>query len=46
MGKIIDVHIHLTPHRFYATWQQSQDDQSQPLVMKYLSRKDAEKILA
>ena len=31
---------------FYATWQQSQDDQSQPLVMNYLSRKDAENILA
>ncbi|MBT3283780.1 exo-alpha-sialidase [Candidatus Bathyarchaeota archaeon] len=35
-----------TREGFYATWQQSQDDQSQPLVMNFLSREDAEKILS
>lgn len=31
---------------FYATWQQSQKDLSQPLVMNFLSRDDAESILS
>lgn len=30
---------------FYASWQQSQDDLSQPLVMNFVSRQDAERIL-
>ena len=30
---------------YYATWQQSQEDYSQPLVMNYLNRKDAEALL-
>jgi hypothetical protein len=30
---------------FYTTWQQSQPDGSQPLVMNFLARDDAEKIL-
>lgn len=34
-----------TADGFYATWQQSQDDLSQPLVMNFLSRADAEAIL-
>ncbi len=39
------VNVLETREGFYATWQQSQDDQSQPLVMNYLSREDAENIL-
>ena len=35
-----------TPEGFYATWQQSQSDFSQPLVMNFVSRKEAEDILA
>jgi len=31
---------------YYATWQQSQNDQSQPLVMNYLCREDVENLLA
>jgi hypothetical protein len=31
---------------FYAVWQQSQDDLSQPLVMNFLSRDRAEKLLS
>ena len=34
------------PEGYYATWQQSQNDLSQPLVMNFLSRPDAESILA
>lgn len=34
-----------TPDGYYTTWQQSQDDLSQPLVMNFLSRSDAESIL-
>ncbi len=34
-----------TTDGFYATWQQSQDDLSQPLVMNFLSRSAAESIL-
>lgn len=33
-----------TEHGYYATWQQSQPDFSQPLVMNFLSRSDAEAI--
>ena len=39
------VDVLTTPGGFYATWQQSQPDQSQPLVMNFLSRADAEAIL-
>ncbi len=35
-----------TAEGFYATWQQSQEDLSQPLVMNFLSREEAEAILA
>ena len=35
-----------TKEGFYATWQQSQADLSQPLVMNFLNRQEAEKILA
>jgi len=35
-----------TEEGFYATWQQSQPDLSQPLVMNYLTWEDAEGILA
>lgn len=35
-----------TADGFYATWQQSQDDLSQPLVMNFLSRAAAESILS
>ena len=35
-----------TADGFYATWQQSQPDQSQPLVMNFLSRADAIKLLS
>jgi hypothetical protein len=31
---------------YYATWQQSQKDSSQPLVMNFLSREEAKKILS
>lgn len=34
-----------TENGFFATWEQSQDDFSQPLVMNYLSRAEAEAIL-
>ncbi|MCR9116510.1 MAG: exo-alpha-sialidase [bacterium] len=34
-----------TADGYYTTWQQSQDDLSQPLVMTFLSRNDAEFIL-
>ncbi len=34
------------PEGYYATWQQSQNDLSQPLVMNFLNRPDAESILA
>ncbi len=39
------VDVLATADGFYATWQQSQDDLSQPLVMNFLSRADAEQIL-
>ncbi len=35
-----------TDDGFYATWQQSQDDLSQPLVMNFVSREQAQSILA
>jgi hypothetical protein len=35
-----------TEDRFYATWEQSQDDLSQPLVMHVLNRQAAEAILS
>ena len=35
-----------TVEGFYTTWQQSQDDLSQPLVLNFLSAKDATQILA
>ncbi|MBX2999012.1 MAG: hypothetical protein KF893_10930 [Caldilineaceae bacterium] len=35
-----------TDEGFFVTWQQSQPDLSQPLVTHFLSREDAEKILA
>ena len=35
-----------TADGFYATWEQSQPDRSQPLVMNRLSREEAEAILA
>ena len=34
-----------TDEGYFATWQQSQKDFSQPLVMNFLSREDAERIL-
>lgn len=34
-----------TPEGFYATWQQSQDDGSQPLVMHFVSRDDVCRLL-
>jgi len=34
-----------TKEGFYATWQQSQDDGSQPLVMNYVDRDQVERIL-
>lgn len=39
------VHILATEEGFYATWQQSQADFSQPLVMNFLSREHAGKLL-
>lgn len=39
------VDVLATERGFYATWQQSQDDLSQPLVMNFVSRSAAEKIL-
>jgi hypothetical protein len=39
------VDILTTEEGFYATWQQSQADLSQPLVMNFLSRADAIAIL-
>lgn len=35
-----------TPDGFYATWQQSRSDFSQPLMMNFLSREHAEEILS
>lgn len=35
-----------TADAFYATWQQSQDDLSQPLVLRVLHRDEAERLLA
>ena len=35
-----------TKDGFYATWQQSQDDLSQPLVMNFVSRDEALQILS
>ena len=40
------VDVLATSDGFYATWQQSQDDLSQPLVMNFLSMDDATRILA
>lgn len=39
------VDVLATAEGFYATWQQSQPDRSQPLVMNFLSHTDAEAIL-
>jgi hypothetical protein len=35
-----------TEEGYYTTWQQTQDNSSQPLVMNFLSREDANKILS
>ena len=40
------VDVLATDDGFYATWQQSQDDLSQPLVMNFVSRDQAQQILA
>jgi hypothetical protein len=40
------VDVLATDDAFYATWQQSQDDCSQPLVMNVLTRSEVEAILA
>lgn len=40
------VDVLATDDGFYATWQQSQEDLSQPLVMNFLSREEAEACLA
>lgn len=39
------VDVLATEKGFYATWQQSQDDLSQPLVMNFVERKTAEQVL-
>jgi hypothetical protein len=39
------VDVHATDRAFYATWQQSQADLSQPLVLNILSQEDAAEIL-
>lgn len=39
------VDVLATEEGYYATWQQSQEDLSQPLVLNFLSRTDAEAIL-
>ncbi len=40
------VDVLVTKNGYYATWQQSQDDMSQPLVMNYLSHDDVSRALA
>lgn len=40
------VDVLATRDGFYATWQQSQEDLSQPLVLNFLSREEAEAILS
>jgi len=40
------VDVLATDDGYYATWQQSQNDLSQPLVMNFVSKDDAQKILA
>ncbi|MGC9350305.1 MAG: hypothetical protein ACP5JG_19340, partial [Anaerolineae bacterium] len=39
------VDVLATEEGFYATWEQSQEDRSQPLVMNFLSREEVESIL-
>jgi hypothetical protein len=38
--------VHASRDAFFVTWQQSQDDLSQPLVMNVVDREQVEKILA
>jgi hypothetical protein len=40
------VDVHASRDAFFVTWQQSQDDLSQPLVMNVVDREQVEKILA
>ncbi len=40
------VDVLATAEGFYATWEQSQPDQSQPLVMNFVSRGEAQQLLA
>ena len=40
------VDVHASRDAFYTTWQQSQDDLSQPLVMNIVERERIEEILA